>query len=135
MLKVNLRSYENQEENSFDPPDTIVNLFWQNDRAPLAFLLLNCRYLNYSISIACKIKYIKIKHCGFELNNYYLIITMLLDFMALKTSFIISCGFDWERIPKCHFAFLTVFLCTSGWFEGWLVESKVALTSFNSVNK
>ena len=25
--------------------------------------------------------------------------------MALKTSFIISCGFDWDRIPRCHFAF------------------------------
>lgn len=27
------------------------------------------------------------------------------SFIALKTSFIISWGFDWERIPKCHLAF------------------------------
>lgn len=27
------------------------------------------------------------------------------SFMALNTSFIISCGFDCDRIPRCHLAF------------------------------
>ncbi len=27
------------------------------------------------------------------------------SFIALNTSFIISCGFDWDLIPKCHLAF------------------------------
>ena len=30
--------------------------------------------------------------------------------MALKTSFMMSCGFDCERMPKCHLAFLAGFL-------------------------
>lgn len=38
-----------------------------------------------------------------EMNNDGL--TIPNSFIALKTSFMISCGFDCDRIPKCHLAF------------------------------
>lgn len=52
--------------------------------------------------------------------------------MALKTSFMISCGFDCDRMPKCHLAFFVGFLTSlsTGFCS---IVSKVAVTSFNSI--
>jgi hypothetical protein len=78
----------------------------------------------------------------FHVSMYLL--TMLLFFMALNTSFMMSCGFDWDRMPKCHFAFFTGFFDSSSACDALPVEgvvdvvvgfdsSNVAETSFNSI--
>ena len=45
------------------------------------------------------------------------------SFIALKTSFIISCGFDCERIPKCHFAFFSAVAFAPVFERGGVVET------------
>lgn len=72
--------------------------------------------------------------------------TILLFFIALNTSFMISCGFDCDRIPKCHLAFLTGFFISCSEEAAVLavdvgfaafglcsIVSKVAEISFNSI--
>ncbi len=84
-------------------------------------------------------------------------LTIPSSFIALNTSFIISCGFDWDLIPKCHLAFFNddtpVTLVPTVveledfrlWDVGWIglfeeelfvfIGSNVTLKSFKAKNR